>query len=72
MGLEKQVKEVEDIFHETIESEAASRETVMLEATQQVVVEFKQSEEYNQASQDFYAGYDKGVEEIFHNLWRKR
>ena len=50
MGLEKQVKEVEDIFHETIESEAASRETVMLEAKQQAVAEFKQSEEYNQAS----------------------
>lgn len=43
----------------------------MLEARQQGVIEFKQFEEYNQATQDFDASYDKGVEEIY-KIWRKR
>lgn len=50
MGLERQVKEAEDKLRETIESEVASREAVVLEAKQQAVVEFKQSEEYSQAT----------------------
>ena len=70
MGLEKQVKAVKDKLYKTTECKAASRETAMLEAKQQAIEQFKQSEEY-QSSQDYDARYDKGVEEIFYNIQRK-
>ena len=41
MGLDKQVKAVEDKLHEASESEAASREATILEAKQQAIEEFK-------------------------------
>ena len=47
MGLEKQVKAAEDKLYETIESEATSGETTVLEAKQQATEEFKQSKEYH-------------------------
>ena len=67
MGLEKEVKATEERLRE-----AASRETVMLEAKQQAINKFKQSEEYK-ASQDYDTNYDNGyVEEIFYNIRRNR
>ena len=41
-----------------------------MEAKPQAIDEFKQSDEYK-ASQDYDNIYDKGVEEIFYNIWRK-
>ena len=70
MGLKKQAHKTEDKLCETIKSEAASKEATMLEAKQQAIKEFKQSEEY-QASQDYDTEYNKGVEESFYNIWRK-
>ena len=32
---------------------------------------FKESDEYKLATQYFDAGYDKRIEEIFYNIWRK-
>ena len=62
-----------NVAEETL-CEAASREAAVLEAKQQVIKEFKYSKEYK-ASQDYDAGYDnkydKGIEEIFYNIWRK-
>ena len=49
MGLEKQVKVAEDKPCETIKSEVASREVMVLEAKKYAIEEFKQSEE-DQAS----------------------
>ena len=71
MCLERQIKETEKKFCSTVESEAAARDAIVLEERQQAVAEFKQSGEYNLATQDFDAGYDKGMEEIFYNIWRK-
>ena len=35
------------------------------------MVDFKASEEYKLATKDFDADYDKGVKQIFYNIWRK-
>ena len=35
------------------------------------MAEFKESEEFKLVTQDFEAGYDKDVKEIFYNIWRK-
>ena len=74
MGLEKKVKAVEERMCEAVESKAASREAMIITARQRVIEDFKQSEEsktlqnYNVGYDD---GYDKGVEEIFFNVWSK-
>ena len=72
VSLEKQLKETEEKLQTTLEVKTASKEVTIMEAKQQVVVEFKTSEEYKLSTQDFEAGYDKGVEEIFYKIWRKR
>ena len=72
VSLEKQLKETEEKLQTTLEVKTASKEVTIMKAKQQVVVEFKTSEEYKLSTQDFEAGYDKGVEEIFYKIWRKR
>ena len=67
------MKVAEDKLHEIV-VEVTFREVAMLKAKQQAIEEFKQSKKYK-ASQGYDAGYDdeydKGVEEIFYNIWRK-
>ena len=71
MGLEKQVKLAKDKLREVAEREAASREAAILEVEHQAIDEFKLPKEYA-ALQNYDTGYDKGIEEIFYNIWRKR
>ena len=74
MGLEKEVKAAEERRHKVAGHKADSREATVLEAKLWAIDEFIESEEYK-TSQDydvrFDNGYDKGVEEIFFNIWRK-
>ena len=72
MSLWKQLKEAEEKFYTILEVEAATRVVTVMKAKQKAVANFKESEEYKLANQDFDAGYDKEVEEIFYNIWRKR
>ena len=66
------MKEAKKKLYTALEVEATSREVVVMEAKQKVVANFKESEEYKLSTQDFDMGYDKGIEEIFYNIWRKR
>ena len=73
IGLENEVKAAEERLCEASENDDASREAMIIEARQWDIEDFKQLE-YN-TSQNYDAGYndgyDKGVEEIFFNIWRK-
>ena len=73
--LEKDIKATKDKLYEATEREVAFREAAVQKAKQRVVDKFKESEEYS-ASQNYDAQYedeyDKGVEKIFFNIWRKR
>ena len=72
ISLEKKLKATEEKMLEATESKAASRDAVIQEAKQQAVEEFKQSEEFKTSFDMSYEdGYDKGVEEIFFNIWHK-
>lgn len=62
------MKETDEKLQTALEVQIASKEVAVMEAKQQVVTEFKDSEEYKLANQDFEAGYDEGVKEIFYNL----
>ena len=72
MGLEKKLKEAEEKLCSTLEGKAPAREVAIVEARQKLVVDFKQSKGYTLATQDFEVSYDKGIEEIFYNIWRKQ
>ena len=50
IGLEKQIKEAKEKLRSTLDSEIAAREATMLEVRQQAISNFKQSEEYTQAT----------------------
>ena len=75
MDLEKEVKEAEERLCKVAKSEATSREVAIIKARQRAVEEFKWSEEY-MTSHNYNVGYDdrydKGVKDIFFNIWRKR
>ena len=71
VSLEKQLKEMERKLQNALEIEAASKEVAIMEAKKRAVAEFKESEEYKLTTQNSEKGYDKGIEEIFHNIWRK-
>ena len=66
MNLEKQLKEAEEKLQTALEVEVA-----IMEAKQQTVAMFKEPEKYKLTTQDFDTGYNKGVEEIVYNIWRK-
>ena len=68
MNLEKAMKEDEEKHKTTLTVEVGFREVIVLEASNQVVVEFKEFEKYKLATQDYEVGYDKGVEEIFFSI----
>ena len=74
IGLENEVKAAEERLCEASESEATSREAMIIEARQWDIEDFKQSEYKTSQNYDagYNDGYDKGVEEIFFNIWRKR
>ena len=72
MSLWKQLKEAEEKFYTILEVEAVTRMVTVMKVKQKAVANFKESEEYKLATQDFDAGYDKELEEIFYNIWRKR
>lgn len=63
MRLEKQLKEAEEKHQNALIREAILKEVIVMEAKERAVAEFKESEEDKLATQDFEAGYDKGVEE---------
>ena len=74
ISLEKEVKATEDRLREATESEAASREATIIGAKQQAVEDFERSEEYKSLhnyNTSYDDRYDKDVEEIFFNIWRK-
>ena len=58
-------------LHFALEAKASARKAVVVEARQKAVADFKQSEEYTLSTQDCDAVYNKGIEEIFYNIWRK-
>ena len=69
-SVEEEIKAVEEQHREAVAQEAFVKEAVIQEAKEWAIDNFKWYEEYI-TSHDFDVGYNKGVEEIFFNLWRK-
>lgn len=72
MRLEKKVEDQQSIIdtHQTsIDVEIAAKEVVVYEAREWVITELWEFEEYKTKTVGNKAGYEKGVDNIFFNMW---
>ena len=62
------MNEAKEKHQTTLIKEVASKRVIVMEAREQAVAEFKESEDLKLTTQDYEVGYDNGVEEAFFNI----